>query len=224
MSSNEPKRTTIHSPLETTINTRWNHRTVMHFSWSMSTPRGRVSANVDYKLMAVHLRLSLPPIDPIKGVTMNTTDIEKTHHYWHTLLNLKTLAKTETDLRLTYSDTQAYLAFKKIGMLNITVGGQSWKSNFRLFFSFLRRTNWSKEGLRPHCVRRSVRRSSWDQSNHKWKQANHFDATHHIGHTWQSDRPRDYSVRSERVGDLLRRRRGLFAIVAGRSTEWRRSR
>lgn len=46
---------------------------------------------------------------------MNSTDIEKTHHYWHTLLNMKVLEKTESYLKLSYGDSQAFLAFSKIG-------------------------------------------------------------------------------------------------------------
>lgn len=46
---------------------------------------------------------------------MNTTDIDKTHHYWHELLNMNVLSKTETDLKLSYGDEQAFVAFKKIG-------------------------------------------------------------------------------------------------------------
>lgn len=53
--------------------------------------------------------------DPVKGVTMNTTDIEKTHHYWHSLLNMNVLSKSETVLKLSYGDKQSFLAFNKIG-------------------------------------------------------------------------------------------------------------
>lgn len=56
--------------------------------------------------------------DPVKGVTMNTTDIEKTHSYWHKLLTMKVLSKTETDLVMSYSEAQAFLAFNRIGKIN----------------------------------------------------------------------------------------------------------
>lgn len=56
-------------------------------------------------------------LDPVGGVTMNSTDIDKTHHYWHTLLNMKVIENTESDLKLSYGDSQAFLAFNKIGKI-----------------------------------------------------------------------------------------------------------
>lgn len=54
-------------------------------------------------------------LDPVKNVMLNTVDIEKTHFYWHNLLNMKVLTKTETELVLAYDVAQAHLVFKKIG-------------------------------------------------------------------------------------------------------------
>lgn len=45
---------------------------------------------------------------------MSTTDVERTHFYWHTLLKMNVVAKGDSSLSLSYGDTQALLTFQKI--------------------------------------------------------------------------------------------------------------
>lgn len=45
---------------------------------------------------------------------MSCTDIDKTHFYWHTLLKMDILSKSEQSLTLTYGASQANLTFQKI--------------------------------------------------------------------------------------------------------------
>lgn len=52
----------------------------------------------------------------MKEVALNTTDIEKTQRYWHSLLNMKVLEKSDSSLALTYGENQASLAFKKVNV------------------------------------------------------------------------------------------------------------
>lgn len=45
---------------------------------------------------------------------MSCTDIEKTHFYWHTLLKMNIISKTDESLALSYGESQANLTFEKI--------------------------------------------------------------------------------------------------------------
>jgi len=53
-------------------------------------------------------------LDPIKKVTMNTNDLDKTQHYWQEILKMKVVSKTDLELALAYDVTHTQLTFKKI--------------------------------------------------------------------------------------------------------------
>lgn len=53
--------------------------------------------------------------DPVKKVTLNTNDLDKTQHYWQGILKMKVVSKTDSELTLAYDVTSTQLGFKKIG-------------------------------------------------------------------------------------------------------------
>lgn len=73
----------------------------------------RLKNLVEHRFLIALINVS---IDPVKEVALNTTDIEKTQQYWHSLLNMKVLEKSDSSLALTYGENQASLAFKKVNV------------------------------------------------------------------------------------------------------------
>lgn len=53
--------------------------------------------------------------DPVKGVIVNTTNLEKTKAYWTNVLNMRLANETADAISLSYGDQQAKLIFKRTG-------------------------------------------------------------------------------------------------------------
>lgn len=53
--------------------------------------------------------------DPVKGVAINTNDLEKTKAFWIDVLKMKLIKETNDEITLSYGEQQASLIFKKTG-------------------------------------------------------------------------------------------------------------
>lgn len=53
--------------------------------------------------------------DPVQKVALNCTNIEKTLHYWHDLLQLNVITKTNKSILLAYGESSAQLEFVQLG-------------------------------------------------------------------------------------------------------------
>lgn len=53
--------------------------------------------------------------DPVKSVTINSNDLQKTHSYWTDLLKIQVENQSEDELVLSYGGEQTKLIFKKTG-------------------------------------------------------------------------------------------------------------
>lgn len=54
-------------------------------------------------------------VDPVKKVALNCTNIEKTLHYWHDLLEMNVITKSDQEILLVYGANSAQLEFNKLG-------------------------------------------------------------------------------------------------------------
>lgn len=73
--------------------------------------------------------------DPVKKVTLNTNDLDKTQHYWQDILKMKIVSKTDLEVTLAYDVTSTHLGFKKIGMQITRINKNI--TNFIGYFSFI---------------------------------------------------------------------------------------
>lgn len=85
------------------------------FTFPMEKSKVWVIKNDRRFISALWINYGCSSADPVKGVTMNTKDIEKTHHYWHPILNMNVQSKSETEITFSYGESQAFLRFKKTG-------------------------------------------------------------------------------------------------------------
>lgn len=53
--------------------------------------------------------------DPVKGVVINTNDLEKSKAYWIDVLKMKLIKETDEQITLSYGEQQASVIFKKTG-------------------------------------------------------------------------------------------------------------
>lgn len=56
--------------------------------------------------------------DPVRGVSLATTDLNKAKQFWNGLLGLNVISENENELRMAYSDSQAFVHFVKSESVN----------------------------------------------------------------------------------------------------------
>lgn len=57
-----------------------------------------------------------PATDPVVGVAVNVTDIDKSVDFWHSILNMNLISKSDSSAVLSYKQNSVQLELKKIGI------------------------------------------------------------------------------------------------------------
>lgn len=58
-----------------------------------------------------------PASDPVVGVAINSTDLEKSVDFWSNVLNMNVISKSDSSAVLSYKENTVQLELKKIGNL-----------------------------------------------------------------------------------------------------------